>query len=169
MKRHPYTCILALEVRYRRFGFAVLEGKPLRLLDSGTRTFASAGAIFQRLVPLISTFDPCVIVVRPPAHKQSFHLNGAKANLRAIRTEADRRSIRTESVTIYEVRCLFHERDATKDSIAFRVAQTFPELHWKLPPRRKPWTSEGHNMVIFDAAATGLSYLARPDGKGNAP
>jgi hypothetical protein len=166
MTHHPYTRILSLEVRYRRFGFAILEGKPMRLLDVGTRTFVSAAAIPQRLAPLISTFDPCAIIVRRPAHKQSSHLNGVKANLRAILAEAEKRSIQVESMTVHEVRCAFRDIGVTKDSIAVKITQIFPELHWKLPPRRKPWMSEGHNMVIFDATATGLTYLTRSDKKG---
>lgn len=165
MTHHSCTRILALEVRYRRFGFAVLEEKPMRLLDSGTRTFYSAGRISQRLAPIISIFDPCAIVVKLPTHKQSSHLSGVTANLRAIGAEAKRLSIRMESVTVQEVRCAFQEIDATKDTIAAKITQIFPELHWKLPPRRKPWMSEGHNMVIFDAAATGVTYLARHDKK----
>lgn len=169
MKHHPYTRILSIEVRYRRFGFAVLESSPARLLDSGTRTFTSAEILLQRLGPLISTSDPCTIVMRRPGHKQASHLNGVRVNVRCIRLEAERRSIRVELLTIHEIRCALQGRETTKDAMAMKIAQTFPELRWKLPPRRKPWISEGHNMVIFDATATGLAYLAKSDGKGNAP
>ena len=169
MKHDPYVRILALDVRYRRLGFAVLERKPMRLLDSGTRSYISAADIPQRLEPLISIFDPCVIVVRLPGHKNLLHLNGVKSNLRIIRTEAARRSIPMESVTVHEVRHAFHKSGKTKEDIATAVVRAFPELQWKLPPKRKPWTSEGHNMVVFDATATGLAYLARSDVKGNSP
>lgn len=74
-----------------------------------------------------------------------------------------------ESVTVHEVRCAFRESGKTKEPIAATIAQTFPELQWKVPPKRKAWISEGHNMVIFDAAATGLAYLARSDEKTNSP
>lgn len=169
MKRHPDTRILALEVRYRRFGFAALEAHPVRLLDLGTRTFTSAGILLQRLGPIISTSDPCMIVVKQPIHRQISHQNGARANVQCIHAEAERRSIRIELLTISEIRDLFQKHEATKDAMAMKIAQTFPELRWKLPPRRKPWISEGHNMVIFDATATGLAYLARSEGKGTVP
>ncbi|MHB1956173.1 MAG: hypothetical protein ACYCOU_20785, partial [Sulfobacillus sp.] len=103
MKHDPYARILALEIRYRRFGFAVLERSPRRLLDSGVRTFASAATILQRLEPLISIFDPCVIVVRRPGHRNLRHRNGVQSMLRAIRMEAVRRSIPMESVAVHEV------------------------------------------------------------------
>jgi hypothetical protein len=163
MKHDGYMRILALEVRYRRFGFVVLEQKPMRLLDCGTRSFTSPAVLIERLEPIIAMFDPCVIVVRRPGHTSVVHLEGVESNLRTIRLESTRRSIPMEFVTVHEVRRVFHESGTTKDAIAATIAKTFSELHWKLPPRRKAWISEGHNMVIFDAAATGLAYLARSD------
>jgi hypothetical protein len=167
MKHDGYMRILALEVRYRRFGFVVLEQKPMRLLDCGTRSFTSPAVLIERLEPIIAMFDPCVIVVRRPGHKSVVHLEGVKSNLRVIRMKAARRSIPMEIATAHEVRCAFHESGTTKDAIAATIAKTFSELHWKLPPRRKAWISEGHNMVIFDATATGLTYLARSDATGH--
>jgi hypothetical protein len=38
------------------------------------------------------------------------------------------------------------------------LASVFPELDWKLPPKRKPWQSEPRAMMIFDAAAIGFAY-----------
>jgi hypothetical protein len=163
MKHDCYTRILALEVRFRRFGFVVLEQEPMRLLDLGTRSFTSPATLIERLEPIIATFDPCVIVVRRPGHKSALHLNGVRSNLRIIRMEAARRSIPMDFVTVHEVRRAFHESSTSKEVIAAAIVKTFPELNWKLPPKRKPWTSEGHNMVIFDATANGLAFLARSD------
>lgn len=169
MTHDPYARILALEIRYRRFGFAVLERSPRRLLDSGVRTFASAATILQRLEPLISIFDPCMIVVRCPGHQNLRHRNDVQSMLRVIRMEAVRRSIPMEAVAVHEVRCAFRESGETKEHIAATIAQTFSELQWKLPPKRKPWISEGHNMVIFDATATGLAYFARSEDMATSP
>jgi hypothetical protein len=169
MKHGAHIRILALEVRYRRFGFVMLERKPVRLLDAGTRTFSSAAAILQSLEPIISTFAPCVIVVRRPSHRNALHLDGVKLNLKVIRAEGVRLSIPMESVAVHEVRSTFHQSGRNKELIAAIIAERFPELQWKLPPKRRPWISEGHNMVIFDATATGLAYLARSDGNGSSP
>jgi hypothetical protein len=141
----------------------------MRLLDWGTRTFTSPATLIERLEPIIAMFDPCVIVVRRPCHKNVVHREGVKTNLRIIRMEATRRSIPMEFVTVHEVRGVFHESDKSKDAIAATIVKTFSELHWKLPPKRKPWTSENHNMVIFDATATGLTYLSRFDATGHSP
>jgi hypothetical protein len=163
MSHDMFARILSLEVRHRSFGFAVLERIPRRLLDTGVRTYATAGTLKQRIEPLLSIFDPSVIVVKRPAYRNPDYLNGVQSILRVIRAEADRRSIPIESVTIHEVRCAFRESGETKDHIAMAISQSFPDLQWKLPPQRKPWISEGYNMVIFDATATGLTYLARSD------
>jgi hypothetical protein len=166
MNYEPFARVLALDVRYRRLGFAVLETNPKRLLDSGVRTFTSPAAILQCIRPLISAFDPSVIVVRRPGHKNLRHRSGVNSNLRIIRTEAALQSVPMESANSHEVKHVFHESGKTKEDIAAAVVQAFPELRWKLPPKRKPWTSESHNMVIFDAMAVGLAYLARSDING---
>jgi hypothetical protein len=40
------------------------------------------------------------------------------------------------------------------------LAQRFPELAAKLPPKRKIWQSEDYRMSIFDAASLGVAYFA---------
>jgi hypothetical protein len=44
-----------------------------------------------------------------------------------------------------------------KDQIARLIVTRFPELAPRLPPERKPWTSEDTRMAIFDAAAFALA------------
>jgi hypothetical protein len=34
----------------------------------------------------------------------------------------------------------------------------FPELLWKLPPKRRIWESEHPIMAMFDAVALGFAY-----------
>jgi len=169
MKHDHYTRILSLEVRYQRFGFVVLEVNPKRLLDSGVRTFASAAGILKRLEPIVSIFDPDVIIVRCPGQRSLHHRNGVLSFIQIIRIESARQLIPMESMTLDEVKCVFRASGRTKEHIAATIAQMFPELHWKLPPKRKPWISEGYNMVIFDATATGLAYMARFDPKTESP
>jgi len=50
---------------------------------------------------------------------------------------------------------------ATKQAIATRIAQHFPELAWNLPQTRKAWMNESYSMTIFDAVSLGLTYLSR--------
>jgi hypothetical protein len=170
MKHDLHTRILALEVRYSRLGFAAIES-PGRLLDVGARTYRSTEHLLRVLAPLISIFAPCVIVVKEPAHKNSHYWNGVTVIQHAIRFEAERLSIRIAPVTVDEVRFAFPGVGRVKEHVAAAVARRFPELQWRLPPRRehRPWVSEGWNMVMFDAVATGVAFMARSEGKSNMP
>jgi hypothetical protein len=47
----------------------------------------------------------------------------------------------------------------TKYQIAQVVAETFPDLAWKLPPKRRAWQHEAARMSIFDAAAALIAHL----------
>jgi len=53
------------------------------------------------------------------------------------------------------------ETRVNKHDIAEMVADRFPELSWRLPPRRKPWQSEPMRQSIFDAASLGVFYFAQ--------
>ena len=61
-----------------------------------------------------------------------------------------------------EVKAVFRVfRAKSKHDIASMLAQMFPELLWKLPPKRKIWESEHFRMVMFDAIALGFAYWQR--------
>jgi hypothetical protein len=49
-------------------------------------------------------------------------------------------------------------RARTKQETAEALAAIFPELLWKLPPRRKSWQPEPHIPIVFDAVAAGFAY-----------
>jgi hypothetical protein len=50
----------------------------------------------------------------------------------------------------------FHAR--SKDAIAAKLAQMFPELLPKLPPKRKIWHGEHPIMPLFDAVALAVAF-----------
>jgi glucan phosphorylase len=58
------------------------------------------------------------------------------------------------------VRNAFAGNARNKYTIASTLAQRFPELAAKLPPKRKIWLCEDYRMSIFDAAALGVAYFA---------
>jgi hypothetical protein len=49
----------------------------------------------------------------------------------------------------------------TKHEIASMLARIFPELFWKLPPKRRAWEPERQIMTVFDAVALGFAYCER--------
>ena len=46
---------------------------------------------------------------------------------------------------------------ATKEQIAARVGEMFPEIKHQAPPKRKPWMSEDERMNLFDAVALAVT------------
>lgn len=163
--------VLALEVRPRITGFLVLDAKP-SLLDWGTRKQRISeqqleGVVASKIGALIDLYAPCVIVVRTrnvlpqEAHRR------VKAAISVVRGEARKRSVTFQTISTKAVQRFFALHQCkTKYQVATLVARWFPELFWRLPPKRKSWKSEHHRMVVFDAAATGLAFLGRsPPGK----
>jgi hypothetical protein len=46
----------------------------------------------------------------------------------------------------------------TKVELAATLAMIFPELAWRLPPKRKIWQSEHRRQTAFDAIALAVGY-----------
>ena len=161
----PSRQILALEVRPQRIGFIVLQGVT-RLLDWGVRTYGkqkddapSAGC--AKVAVLLELYSPAVIVIRRRSASTAPRKT-ISATVAKIAAEARRRSIPCRFVVATEVRRFFARYDGTtKHAIASLVAGWFPDLAWKLPPKRRPWESERYNTAIFDAAATAVAYLGK--------
>jgi len=59
-------------------------------------------------------------------------------------------------------RFLLGNANGTKQEMAEMIAGRFPEeLPSRLPPKRRPWTSEDSRMDIFDAAALVVAFHMR--------
>ena len=148
--------VLALEIRPRKAGFAVFEGAALQ--DWRVAGYGPASPAMRRLGSLIDLHAPSIVVIR----RRSFlRKASAVANIgRNIQQEAARRMIQFRPLDASAVRALFTDRGhRTKHEIASQIADWFPELAWKLPPKRKPWQSEPHNAALFDAVAIAVTFL----------
>lgn len=151
--------VLALDLRPRSFGFVVFEG-PACLLDWGVRSLCnlSGGRVnaSERFIPLLHEFQPSIVLINSKLWKRKGTSAQLGSILGAIRLEGrDRIGVRL--ITPRQVRELFPESH-NKDNLAARVANHFPDLAWKLPPRRRLWQREHYRMSIFDAAALALAY-----------
>lgn len=151
--------LIALEVRPLQFGFVVIENT--QLLDWGVCTL-TAGAlgstVAKRILPLIDQYGPFVIALRRRTDSKAYRPQ-LGLTLREVTTHAKARAVRIEWISTVDVRRYFSSLGyRTKHQIAVAVAELFPELIWKLPPKRKPWQHEHPNILIFDAVATGLSF-----------
>jgi hypothetical protein len=112
--------------------------------------------------PQHEQFNPSVVVRRDSI------LRGSRWKLRideALLQESQERRIPVRYVPRHAVKKAFLGHDGNKHEIATVLAQRFPALAPKLPPKRKIWQSEDYRMSVFDAAALGVAYFAR-HGKG---
>lgn len=175
MKPSPHRIrILAVDLRARISGFVVMDG-PTRLLDWGlTRApFAVNGksiATGRRVTSLLDLYAPSAVVVTRVPRKSLRYRSGVGPVLQFIRREATLRSIPLSTIGQREMRKAFSRFHArSKHEIATVLASLYPELLWKLPPKRKSWQHEPYRITMFDAIALGYTYLERHDGKASPP
>jgi hypothetical protein len=158
--------ILCLEVCPQRFGFAVFDG-PVDLIDWGTMNYRATGArrlmiVRERLSSLLKLHSPTCLVMRWRSCSSIRANTKTRSAVETIREEAKQNALKAQNMSTKEVLRFFSTHDCrTKQEIASRIAFWFTELSPKLPRARKPWQPERHNMVVFDAAASGITFFAR--------
>jgi hypothetical protein len=166
--------ILAIDLRHRRLGYAVFEGHRV-LLDSGLRVYRAVGEVevemaSKRLAVLLKTFAPSAIVIK----RERWDMAQKSPHIRNL-VEVVQKITSAHSIPIFliqheEVRTTFRNLGCeTRDEIAYVLARIFPELVWKLPPKRRAWQSEHPRMAIFDAIALGLTYWQHGDMPSPSP
>lgn len=149
--------VLALDIRPQRAGYAVFEN-PKRLLDAGIVRFPSFEKARLRLSLLMMTYRPDVLVVRKASAKNRRNHPDTRRISHAACRLAHRGSITTAEITDRE----FSEHTGAvrnKHEVASGLATIFPQLAWRLPPRRRAWQSERRSMALFDAVAYALTYF----------
>ncbi len=158
--------VLTLDIRPRRFGYAIFEGPDL-LLDWGIRTHGDneRSSLERSLSNLRSMFGPSVILVRRAAKHGQINQSRIRRAFRIVKHFAKRALVRMQVVDASSLHSFFsRDETANKHDIARTVAERFPQLSWRLPPKRKPWQSEPKRQSIFDAASLGVFYFARESG-----
>lgn len=155
--------ILAIDLRHRRFGYAVFEGHRV-LLDSGLRFYravgeAEAAMANKRLVALLKSFSPSAIVIKRERWDRAQTSSHIRTLVEVVLEISSAHSIPIHLIQHDDVRRTFRNMGCeTRDEIATTLAHIFPELVWKIPPKRRAWQSEHPRMAIFDAIALGLTY-----------
>jgi len=154
--------VLALDVHPRSFGFVVFEG-PNRMLDWGVRSFRSGANAVK--IPAATKFLALLDEFRPSAVVIGERLTGRTAKqsrmLATIERQARSRRIPVRRVSRRDVNRAFVGFESNKYEVASALAQQFPALASRLPPRRKCWQSEDYRMGIFDAAALGVADFSK--------
>lgn len=154
--------ILALEIRPRRFGYAVLHAGTL--IDWGGRGFpagkSGVAKAVRRVVSLVSYYAPGAVVTR-----RTRRVNQASAKAAAQVAQRIRARLRREGVTLVSLRREnVREAFAThgyrnKDAVAALIASRFGQLRAAVPHPRKKWEPERHVLAVFDAVATAMVFL----------
>ena len=153
MKHKRLTRILAVDLHPRSFGYVVIE-TPTDLLDWGVRrSYRKTKShpdvlVGARLRPLLEMWMPDVVVTRLRERAEK----DVRTLLRRITKEVGR----TSFLRITDSRD--HYLGRSKYERAVEVAARFPEIGWKLPPKRRPWDSEHYSMSIFEALAVAVVY-----------
>ena len=129
--------VLALDVHPQSFGFVVFEG-PNQILDWGVRSFRTGVNAVKvpaatKFLALLDEFGPSAVVMRErltgrPAKQTKMHM--------MIEREARSHRIPVRRITHREVNRAFVGFDRNKYEVASALAQQFPDLASRLPPRR---------------------------------
>ena len=149
---------LALAPSARGFGFAVPEGES-KLVDWGVKpaTGDKNSHCLAEVEKLILFYCPAVLVLEDATSCRR------AARIQKLNTQlvelAKQHTIKVKLLTRAKVRGVFFaDGEGTKQALAELLAERFPEqLKRRLPPKRRLWDSEAHNMGIFDAVALGLA------------
>jgi hypothetical protein len=147
--------IIAIDLRFRRSGFATFEGNK-KLLDFGTihlGQLENGGSKFSELLKLSL---PSAIVMKK---ERWDNLMARSASRRLIETLTMQARAHSTKIRLLEQNTL----DATfgcgtKAEISASLALIFPELVWKLPPKRRIWEPEHSRQTVFDAVALGFAF-----------
>jgi Holliday junction resolvasome RuvABC endonuclease subunit len=155
--------LLAIDLRHRRFGFAVFEGHR-HLLDWGVRVYPATGnakveMVTRRLTALFKLFSPSAIVLSKERVDAAQTSSQMRVLIEAVRCEAADNAIPIYVLEQSQVKdTFFHLGCNNKDEIASALSRIFPELRWSQPPERALGDPEHARMTVFDAIALGLAY-----------
>ena len=159
----PKGPVLALEVRSRVFGFVVLE--QVKLVDWGIRRYEpssgpSPSMAAEKIAKLLLARHPTVIVMRKRWTGNAKFSGSLSRVIDAIRDEMTIHDLTIRDVSVGSIDDFFGARDCTtKHAIASALAEWFPELKWKVPPKRKTGDTELSRALIFDALASAVVFL----------
>ncbi len=138
----------------------IFEG-PERLIDwggkhvSGAKNSRSIAAVEE----LITYWRPQVLVLEEASHT-SRRRNRVRRLLVALDIRARERGLTVRKISQTKLKCTFLARGIrNKFQKAQFIAGRFAELACRLPPERKPWTSEVLRNAIFDAAGFALAFF----------
>ncbi len=155
--------VLAVALRSRGFGFAVIEGQT-HLVDWGTRTAraAKASRTLAGIRALLAHYRPDRLVLEDHRAPGSRRHPRIRTLLERVRRLADDEAVRSRAISRAKVQRAFAPIGArTRYEIAVAIARLFPEIEDRLPPYREAYMSEDDRLSIFDAVSFALAHSLR--------
>src|SRR5690349_1039392 len=106
----------------------------VRSLRSGAN--AVRVPVYEKLARVFTEYLPATLVIREPReHADSRKVTELDKILETIKTEAREHEVPVPLITRKAIKTAFSDlRRPTKHEIASALANSFPELRWKLPP-----------------------------------
>jgi hypothetical protein len=154
-----YPRILAIAPSTRGFGFALVEGLNT-LADWGVKSVdgdKNAGAV-ARVKAMIVHYGPDIVVLEDASAKSVRRARRIRELTKRILAMSKSQDVSVILLKREQVRRVFFgDGQGTKYALAQILAERFPELGVRLPPKRRPWMSEDSRMGIFEAAALALA------------
>ncbi len=155
--------ILTIYPITRGFAYCVLNG-PGDLFDWGIR-HVKAGEknkeCLSAIEHLIVRFDPHCIVTEDWTDTSSRRSARVKHLYRDVEKLADRANLDCYAYPWLMVFKVFADaKPHTRHDIAIVLADVFPALKRRLPPKRKAWLPTDPRQALFDAAALGIAHYA---------
>lgn len=143
------------------FGFVYMENAR-KLLDYGAVRISpiSNRRVLDRIKRSFEYFRPTIVIVQDPEGKTSRTGNRVRKLIERIVAYAAEQKLPVVQYSRDQVKDVFEQFGAvTKYEIAQLLLTEFKELETKAPKERKLWTSEHHNMAIFDALSLALTWF----------
>jgi hypothetical protein len=153
--------ILAVALSTRGFGFVVMEGQKT-LIEWGGKVAKGDKNVqsHANVEKLVEFYQPAVLVLQDVTAKGSRRAPRIKALNQQIIKSARNRKLKVALFSRKELlSVILGDVKGTKHEMAKVIAGRFSEeLASRLPPKRRPWTSEDSRMDIFDAVALALIF-----------
>lgn len=159
MSQHP-TRVLAIDPSPRGFGFAVFE-QPFDLVESGfrhVREEKNVGVISQ-VEQILRRSRPQAIVLEDIDAPASRRQPRVRQLLESLAGLARAKGVVVRRIPRSAVLARFAPEGGrtTKQAVAEKLTEYFPELKGLLPMPRKIWQAERDKLAIFDAVALAVT------------
>lgn len=161
------SSILAIEPSSRGICFTVFDSKR-QLIDWGGRRVRTVKNPVCRAIArnLIRGYHPEFVVLEDADHTSSRRNARIRALISSIALDAREDGYAVVALSRRAVLKRFSLAGISSiDDIAEELCRLYPQLHPRLPLRRRRWESERYSLAVFKAAALGVTFYTNQDDR----